>query len=151
MPSLRVALARTSHMELFLRCNSEAWKPMRKLPHLSVFLMLALANGTAWCQVPACNRQGTQVELTACAQSDFKMADAELNRVYKKRINSLTKSNQKTLREEQRAWLRNRDPKCNKDANAEAYGGSMWPMLYDRCREELTKDRTQQLRSWNGE
>jgi uncharacterized protein YecT (DUF1311 family) len=123
---------------------------MNKVPQAVAVVMLVAANDAAWSQAPECNEDGTQIELTACAVRDFNTADAELNRVYKKLMDSLTTENQKRLRNEQRGWLKERDPKCKKETNAEAYGGSIWPMLYERCREKLTKDRTQQLRNWNG-
>ncbi len=123
---------------------------MNKFSRSVALLMLVAANNAAWSQAPECNEEGTQIELTACVGRDFSIADAELNRVYKKLMGSLTNKDQKTLRMEQRGWLRDRDPKCKKEANAEAYGGSIWPMLYERCREDLTKGRTQQLRNWTG-
>jgi len=86
--------------------------------------------------------------MNTCAIRDFNTADAELKRVYKKLVVSLKPVSKKSLREEQRAWLKMRDPKCKMEANSEAEGGSMWPMVYNSCREKLTKARVLQLRKW---
>ena len=95
-----------------------------------------------------CNYEGTQTQMNACAFRDFSVSDKELNRVYKKLIASLSSKDQGILREEQRAWLKKRDPKCNKEADDEAGGGSMRPLIFYVCLEEATKVRVQQLRQW---
>ena len=95
-----------------------------------------------------CNPEGTQTQMNACAIRDFNFIDKDLNRVYKKLMASLSSENQGILREEQRAWLKQRDPKCKKEANDEAEGGTMWPLLFYGCLEKVTKVRVQQLHQW---
>jgi len=84
--------------------------------------------------------------MNACAKRDYEAADKELNCVYGQLMRTLTPTKQKKLQKEQRAWLKERDPKCRKEANDEAEGGSMWPMLFDSCRETSTKARIKQLK-----
>ena len=95
-----------------------------------------------------CNPEGTQAQMNACAIRDFNFIDKDLNRLYKKLMASLSSENQGILREEQRAWLKQRDPKCKKEANDEAEGGTMWPLLFYGCLEKVTKVRVQQLHQW---
>ena len=112
-----------------------------------LLLLLTVMLSSAWAE-EQCNSEGTQAQMNVCAFRDFKVTDQELNRVYKKLMDSLIPERQKKLREEQRAWLKERDPKCQKDANDVAEGGSMWPMIFNGCLEELTKIRIEQLRQW---
>lgn len=90
----------------------------------------------------------TQLKLNQCAQRQFEARDAELNRVYKATMQSLSAQQQERLREQQRAWLKSRDPDCRAQVEAEAAGGSILPMLYSLCLAEATARRTQQLRKW---
>lgn len=113
---------------------------------LLVLFSLMDAQNIAWSTTPEeCNYEGTQAQMNACAIRDFNTADAELNLVYKKLIRSLTPEDGSKIREEQRAWLKQRDPLCKKEADGDAEGGSMWPVLYNSCREQLTKVRILQL------
>jgi uncharacterized protein YecT (DUF1311 family) len=93
-----------------------------------------------------CDYAGTQTQMNACAKRDYEASDKELNRVYGQLMRTLTPPKQKTLRKEQRTWLKERDPKCRKEANDEAEGGSMWPTLFESCRETSTKARIKQLK-----
>ena len=79
---------------------------------------------------------------------DFENIDRELNVIYKQLKGSMPESKQKTLQNEQRAWLKKRDPMCRKKASDEAEGGSMWPMLYQSCRATSTQARIKQLKQW---
>lgn len=47
----------------------------------------------------------TRTEILACLMSDYRAADAELNRVYRTRMASLPQAQREALRREQRAWL----------------------------------------------
>ena len=104
---------------------------------------------SAWAQEdPECDYNGNQIEMNKCAMDNFEKADKELNRVYKGLKKSLTKQRYEVLLKEQRAWLKDRDPNCKKDADAEAEGGSMWPLVYGFCLENATEARTEQLKKW---
>lgn len=95
-----------------------------------------------------CDYAGNQSQMDACAVRDFEIADRELNVIYKELMGSLPESKQKALQNEQRAWLKERDPKCRTEANDEAEGGSMWPMLYQSCRATTTQARIKALKKW---
>jgi uncharacterized protein YecT (DUF1311 family) len=115
-----------------------------------VLTFCALAYSIAWSEDNdfKCNPEGKQSQLNACAEDDFNNADRELNRVYKELMSKITSQKQDTLRKEQRVWLNERDPNCRKEANAEAEGGSMWPMIFNSCRATVTKARIQALQKW---
>ena len=112
-----------------------------------ILLLLTAMLSPVWAE-EQCNYAGTQAQMDVCAFRDFKIIDSELNHVYKKLMDSLTPEHQKKLREEQRAWLKVRDRQCRKEANDAAEGGSMWPVMFNGCLENLTKVRIQQLRQW---
>ncbi|GAB6140391.1 hypothetical protein JCM14076_11200 [Methylosoma difficile] len=116
---------------------------------LAAMVVSMLASYSAWSQNhDACDYSGTQTQMNICAMQDFETEDAELNRVYKGLKHSLTRQKQGVLLEEQRAWLKERDPNCKKEANEEAEGGSMWPLLFESCRATSTKARIEQLKQW---
>jgi uncharacterized protein YecT (DUF1311 family) len=113
---------------------------------LASLLLLILTPVAASSNDEDCNYAGTQTQMNACAKRDYEASDKELNRVYGQLMRNLTPTKQKKLQKEQRAWLKERDPKCRKEANDEAEGGSMWPMLFDSCRETSTKARIRLLK-----
>lgn len=105
-----------------------------------------------------CNPEGTQAEMNICAWDDFQKADDELNAVYKKAI-AFAKDQDENLADQpdlkgavaalkkaQRAWIDYRDGHCD-GVGFSARGGSMEPMLVAGCQEELTKNRTAELKA----
>lgn len=122
---------------------------MKLFYSLASLLLLTLTPVAAWSSNDQdCDYAGTQTQMNACAKRDYEISDKELNRVYGQLMRTLTPPKQKTLKKEQRAWLKERDPKCRKEANDEAEGGSMWPMLFESCRETSTKARIKQLKQF---
>jgi uncharacterized protein YecT (DUF1311 family) len=91
-----------------------------------------------------CNYEGTQQELNVCAINDYKAEDKLLNEKYKKTMQTLPKKQQNQLRQEQRLWLKQRDPKCRQEAK-ESEGGSIWPLVFYSCLTTSTKLRTEAL------
>lgn len=94
-----------------------------------------------------CNYGGNQQEMNACAVRDFKVADAELNIVYKKLLANLSVKQKAKLKAEQRGWLANRDPDC-RTQSAESLGGSVWPLDFYSCLERMTRARVSDLKTW---
>jgi len=116
---------------------------------LTSLILLLLSQSPAWSLGDdECDYAGNQSQMNACAVRDFETADRELNIIYKELMDSMPKSKQKALQNEQRAWLKTRDPKCKVEANDEAEGGSMWPMLYQSCRANATQARIKILKQW---
>lgn len=118
-------------------------------------LVLALALLAAPTEL--CSMDGPQQEMNQCAFKRFQAADADLNAVWPKAVARAKDSDKgrdpqydsrpgdfETLRSAQRAWITFRDAHCTMEGY-EARGGSMEPMLYNLCRETLTRARTAQL------
>jgi uncharacterized protein YecT (DUF1311 family) len=91
-----------------------------------------------------CKYDGNQQEMNACAVRDFREADKMLNKKYKAVMASLEPTKQRTLRHEQRSWLKTRDPKCKLNAKS-SEGGSIWPIEYFGCLKMCTELRTKEL------
>ena len=52
------------------------------------------------------------------------------------------------LKKSQRAWIAFRDAEAAFRADAEARGGSMWPLVHEGIRGALTKERVKMLREY---
>jgi uncharacterized protein YecT (DUF1311 family) len=88
----------------------------------------------------------SQQEMNARAAADFKKADKELNAVYAKVMANLDDGAKEHLRKSQRAWVAWRDAEAAFRADAEARGGSLWPLIHEGTRSRLTKERVKGLR-----
>src|SRR3954466_8836534 len=83
-----------------------------------------------------CGVEQIQPALNYCAWRRYRVADAELNRVYRRATAADTGAVLVALRAAQRAWVRFRDAHCNYVA-AMYEGGSMRPMQQGACLEEV--------------
>jgi uncharacterized protein YecT (DUF1311 family) len=93
-----------------------------------------------------CADPQSQAEMTQCAANAYKAADAVLNQVYPKLMALLNDEEKAQLKTAQTAWLKYRDANC--DFVADQYkGGSMRPMIYAGCLEDVTKNRTTELKT----
>ncbi|MGF9563541.1 lysozyme inhibitor LprI family protein [Neorhizobium sp. JUb45] len=103
-----------------------------------------------------CDKAETQTDMTICAQRDFGDADDELNAQYRITRSTMrqqdadgipeTRGAEDALVKAQRAWVSDRDAQCT-SAGFQARGGSMEPMLVANCQAELTRARTEELKS----
>lgn len=87
----------------------------------------------------------TMVEMVSEAKEEFEKADAELNTVYGKLIDRLTKEQEEALRQAQRAWLEYRDASIVAEG-AMYEGGSLQGLVQWRAAAELTIGRTERLK-----
>jgi uncharacterized protein YecT (DUF1311 family) len=90
----------------------------------------------------------TQLEMNDKAAAEFAKADKELNEVYAKVIGVLDDQAKEMLKRSQRAWVAFRDAEAAFRADAEARGGSMWPLVHEGVRGKLTRDRVKALREY---
>lgn len=74
-------------------------------------------------------------------------ADGELNGVYTRLMASLSQSERGRLRQEQRVWLKSRDPQCQSAALA-VRGSSATPLTFLHCVVSTTERRTVELQKW---
>ena len=117
---------------------------------VALWSLLLLASTSISAQKPKkndpCADAQTQAEMTQCAANAYKAADAVLNQVYPKLMALLDDGEKAQLKAAQTAWLKYRDANC--DFVADQYkGGSMRPMIYAGCLEDVTKKRTAELRT----
>jgi uncharacterized protein YecT (DUF1311 family) len=121
---------------------------------LTLALVLCAA-APAFAQEVACNPDGNQLELNACADQDFKKADAELNTVYRQIVTKLAGEPVALakMKAAQRLWIQLRDADLEarypvgEDENPRFLYGSMYPMLYSSAKAALTTARTAYLRN----
>ena len=98
-----------------------------------------------------CKVANTQLEMNRCAYLSLQAADQELNQVYRQLRDALKQSKQdapdRQLTNAQLAWIKYRDLDCKFSADR-FKGGSIAPMMYNSCKETLTKQRTAVLKSY---
>ncbi len=94
----------------------------------------------------------TQADMQDESCGEFKKADADLNKTYKK-ILAEYKSDKvflEKLKKAQKAWLTYRDAHIESIYPEEdkTYYGSVYGMCYCGAKQELTEQRTKMLKQW---
>ncbi len=97
-----------------------------------------------------------QQGMNYCAYEDYKSADADLNFAYKRARDAMRQTDENlpqtqrgaadSLLRAQRAWITYRDAACETEGFS-FRGGSMEPFIVASCKAQLTRQRTQALRS----
>ena len=87
----------------------------------------------------------SQSEMNRGAAREFETADATLNKVYKQLIGKLDDEGKEKFKLAQRAWVQFRDAQADFEADKEARGGSMAPLIYNGTRKTLTDARIKEL------
>ena len=105
-------------------------------------LFNALSKDTIPCDAPQ-----TQAEMNACSFTDYKEADTELNKVYRKVISKLNNEPQRKnlLKVAELSWIKFRDAQSEYAASA-AWGGSMSVMFYFDSLASITEARIEELK-----
>lgn len=107
----------------------------------------SLAPSVAVAQPLNCQKANTQLELNQCADLSAKAADRKLNQVYQQ-VRAKYRGEQETLLlNAEEAWVKFRDASCAFSRSRFA-GGSIAPMVYSNCLTNLTKQQTQELKSY---
>jgi uncharacterized protein YecT (DUF1311 family) len=121
----------------------------------SVAILTLLLSTILFANNIQCKEDGNQMEMNQCAYEDFQKADKELNKVYQevRKKNTNDKLFLKNLKTSQRLWLKFLDAELNAiyscpEGNQRICFGSMFPLLYNGSKTELTKDRTKQLKRY---
>jgi uncharacterized protein YecT (DUF1311 family) len=110
-----------------------------------MFFALAVASMCAEARCPESN----QLEMNECASQSYKIADAELNKLYKKQIDRLQGEEAKErLRDSQRAWIVFRDKACLFENGPREESGSIWPQLNYMCLEYHTRKRIADIKKY---
>jgi uncharacterized protein YecT (DUF1311 family) len=79
--------------------------------------------------------------MADCVIAELKIEDARLNAVYQKVIAGLDEAAEENLRQTQRAWIAERDRRCQ----ARAAGGTIDRVNIPACVLDVTIERTRQL------
>jgi len=98
----------------------------------------------------------TQRDMNFCATQDFNAADQDLNSAWTSVFSEIksrdaqkdsdaTKGWPAAVLEAQRSWIAFRDDHCNSVGFAYR-GGTIEPLIYQLCRTELTRQRTEQIK-----
>ncbi|HEX8907066.1 MAG TPA: lysozyme inhibitor LprI family protein [Longimicrobiaceae bacterium] len=90
----------------------------------------------------------TREEIYACLQRDYAAADAELNRVYQRKMASLPAGGRARLRGSQRAWLRRYDAVLTSYYSRPWANHSMVKVVPSQIR--AVRDRTEWVRRFRG-
>lgn len=120
-----------------------------------VALSIFAANAPRADQDQLCSEIFTHTEMNACTRAEFISADNELNQVYQRIVREYADDPVflDKLRKAQRAWLAFRDaelqalyPYAGEDSRL--HYGSVWPVCANLALEELTRERSRELRRW---
>jgi uncharacterized protein YecT (DUF1311 family) len=85
-----------------------------------------------------------QIELNIKSGEDYKIADRNLNMVYKKIISLLNETEKKELILEQRNWIKYRDKHCD-ESSQDFKGGTMYTYTLNSCLIEITNNKVNEL------
>ena len=122
---------------------------------LALFAITSPHSATAQSDDFDCSNPQNQSTMNRCAFLDFEAADVELNAIWPlaRKTNATfaeylpdnLKADAKALLEAQRAWITFRDAHCASVALPNA-GGTIYPLIYNGCRANITRQRIEQLR-----
>ena len=121
---------------------------MQKTWALSVCVMVFAASSVHASDDICFEQAQTQAQLNACAAGSLKIADGELNALYRRMQDRLKDdpSTKALLTDTQRKWLGFRDAECSFTAVRSA-GGSINAMQVNGCLTELTRTRVIELQN----
>ncbi|MBF0371724.1 MAG: DUF1311 domain-containing protein [Magnetococcales bacterium] len=93
-----------------------------------------------------CAKAMGMVELKYCSGEAYRLADEDLNSMWKSVTAGLEKNFKRTLIEAQRAWITFRDRNCEAET-FHSQGTTGYMVNYDVCLERMTRHRTEELRT----
>ena len=119
----------------------------RALVFLLLFLVtLGSSFGQGTKRADPCAKARTQADLNDCWGKQYQAADAVLNQAYRQLVAMLDDEEKSQLKEVETAWLKYRDANC--EFVADQYkGGTMRPMAYAVCLDDMTRNRTAEIRT----
>jgi len=84
--------------------------------------------------------------MNETAYANYKKADAQLNKAYKKLMMLLPKNEKPLLIQAEKDWVKFRDSHC-KFEGSQYEGGSIQPLIYYNYLEALTKKRIAEIKA----
>lgn len=124
--------------------SSEAASPSTPTPSAPTASVQAVAPEPIPPLPAECSEPQTQALMNECAQAQYEQADVQLNNTYQSVKASLGTQKTEQLVAAEQAWLAYRDTYCN-FVQSQFTGGSIQPVIYFGCLEQLTSDRTAEL------
>jgi len=94
--------------------------------------------------------QNTQLSMNICSFRNFIKTDLEVKRIRREKLKSLPGSCRAKFLKQEDDWEQSRDKLCNKEADEEAEGGSMRPMIFTSCQAAVTEKRILKLKAITG-
>jgi len=94
--------------------------------------------------------QNTQLSMNICSFRNFIKTDLEIKKIRKEKLKSLPESCRDKFLKQEDDWEQSRDELCNKEADEEAEGGSMRPMIFTSCQAVATEKRILKLKAVTG-
>jgi len=91
--------------------------------------------------------QNTQLSMNICSFRNFIKTDLEVKKIRGEKLKSLPESCRAKFMKQENDWERSRDELCNKEADEEAKGGSMRPMIFTSCQAVATEKHTLKLKA----
>lgn len=121
----------------------------------TLMVLTLLLSTTLYANNIQCKEDGNQMQMNQCAYENFQKADKELNRVYKKlrAKNKNDKTYLKNLKASQKLWIKFRDAELDLIFTCESGDmrmcfGSMYPLLLNSEKAEITEQRVKSLKSY---
>lgn len=93
-----------------------------------------------------CSNAQTQQEMNACAATEYRKADQQLNETYQAIIKRASPAQRELLTLAEDAWIKVRDADC-KFVSSGAEGGSAQGLVHSQCLTDKTRERTNFLSS----
>lgn len=94
-----------------------------------------------------CSGASSQQDMNACRAATYHRTDAAMTAAYRKVLASAGPKTRDALRTAQKAWLNYRRTTCGLEELG-SEGGSMQPLIYFGCMEEITKERRSRLKTY---
>jgi uncharacterized protein YecT (DUF1311 family) len=93
-----------------------------------------------------CEDAQTQADMNSCWGTEYKKADATLNKTYQQLVTMLDETEKAQLKNAENAWLKYRDANCE-FVGDQYKGGSIRPMIVAICLADVTNNRNTELKN----
>lgn len=91
-----------------------------------------------------CSNPQDQQELNQCSAQSYEAADRELQTLYDQMEAQTSEPGRSQLATAEQEWLEFRAAQCRLEAKPNE-GGSLYPTVFYRCMERMTRDRIKQM------
>lgn len=121
--------------------------PLLMLTFLNIAISPTLSQNRQIAQKVNCASPQTTVDMTDCADREYRSADKKLNRVYQQLQSKLSGSQKQRMTNAQLAWIKFRDASCDYE-RGQFEGGTMGIPIGISCLADMTAKRTKELEKY---